>query len=216
MWIKRAYKIYRLKQKQMGLLYYLPIGTVLVVLPLSFFCFFREEAGIYTLETYKKLLGITQTVIPFLSVFWLLFQLEEWLEIRKRELYGFVYKKPILTGFFYSGYFDLLLLPVYLFYDYYLRGYFYEYFRIICICTFFQGAVLFLMFLTKSNMITVLWVILYILFCTGTEKGGVVSYVAGMPADRVRDYCHSGIFLVMGMGLFLMAGWAKNSKGCIG
>lgn len=195
MWINRGYKIYRLKQKQMGLVYYLPMGAALVVLPLLFFFFFRQEARILTLETYKKLLGITQTVIPFLSVFWLLFQLEEWLEGRRREVYGFVWKKPILAGIFYSAYFNLLLLPAYLFYQYFLRGFFYEYFRMICICTFFQGAVLLLLFLTKSNIITVLWVIFYILFCTGTNKSGALSYVVGVPINLVQDYFHSGVFL---------------------
>ena len=107
MWIKRGYRIYRLKQKQMGLVYYIPIGAALVVLPLLFFVFLRREAGFLISETYKKLLGITQTVIPFLSVFWLLFQLEEWLEGRKRELYCFVWRKPILAGVFYSVYFNL-------------------------------------------------------------------------------------------------------------
>lgn len=192
----------------MGLVYYIPIGAALVVLPLLFFVFLRREAGFLISETYKKLLGITQTVIPFLSVFWLLFQLEEWLEGRKRELYCFVWRKPILAGVFYSVYFNLLLLPVYLFYHFYLRGFFYEYFRMICICIFFQGAVLLLLFLTKSNIITVLWVIFYILFCTGTKKSGALSYVVGLPAGIVRDYCRSGMFLLLGMGLFFLANLA--------
>ena len=145
MWIKRGCRIYRLKQKQMGMMYYLPMVAVLLVLPIVFLCFLRPKAGIYTIETYKKLLGITQTVIPFLSIFWLLFQLEEWLEGRKQELYDSVYKRPILIGAFYSVYFNLLLFPSYLLYHYYLKGYFYEYFRIFCICVFFQGTVSFLL-----------------------------------------------------------------------
>ena len=193
-------------------MYYLPMVAVLLVLPVVFLCFLRPKAGIYTIETYKKLLGITQTVIPFLSIFWLLFQLEEWLEGRKQELYDSVYKRPILMGGFYSVYFNLLLLPSYLLYHYYLKGYFYEYFRIFCICVFFQGTVSFLLYMTRSKMITVLAVFLYTVFSAGAGKSGGLSYVVELPVNRFRDYCHSGIFLIMGIGLFGIALWVGKRR----
>lgn len=202
MWIKRGWKIYRLKRKQMGMIYYFPIVIALFAMPAGFLCFLRPKAGIYTRETYQKLLDITQTVIPFLSVFWLLFQLEEWLEKRKQELYDSIYKRPIRIGVFYSLYFNLLLLPSYLLYHYYLQGYFYEYFRILCVCAFFQGAVLLLLYITRSKIITVLAVFLYTVFSIGAGKNGCFSYVVELPKNCFRDYFHSGIFLIMGIGLF--------------
>lgn len=212
MYAKRILKFHILKRKELGLGYYLPIAVVFVLLPFLVVNQSRD-ATVFHIKTYEKILMTTQLLIPVCSVFWLLFQLDEWIDYKKKELYSFVYNNSIVVAVYYSFYFNLLLIPAYLFLEWRIAGFFYEYFRILCVCVFFQGAVLVVLTLAKTKWLAVLLVFLYILF-SNYNRDNRLSYVADLPVERIIDYSRSAGFLLAGFSFTILLIWMKRvSKG---
>lgn len=197
MYVKRILKFHFLKRKEQGLTYNLPFAVLFVFLPLMIVDL-SKEAAVFYIKAYEGALEVTQAVIPILSVYWLIFQLDERFDKKKKELYKSVKRNSSYIAIYYSIYFALLLLPLYFFIAWRIPGFFYEYFRIVCICIFFQGGILATLFSTKSKWFAVLFGFLYTVFSV-ENSGKSLSYIVGLPMSRAVDYSRVVTFLVIGL-----------------
>lgn len=205
--VKRLLKQNEMRKKEMGMVFPVPLLVVFLVLPAWLYAILGNDL-LKSYEKYRLFLSVTEAVLPFFSVFWIVLSAYDWVESDGWELYYLYEKKPDRAAGFYAGVFQMLLLVSYLFYGYCLKGFFYEYFRIASICLFFQGLAMCLLYLLRSQVIAYFLVFLYILYSGFTYINGdkgIFCYLNDMPKSMGEDYFRAGCFLVLG-SLFWIVG----------
>ncbi|MBD5543439.1 MAG: hypothetical protein HDR01_04120 [Lachnospiraceae bacterium] len=205
MFIKRIRKQNEMIRKEMGFVYVVPMLVLFLVLPV-WFCFILRNDLLDASRQYEQFLSVTEVIVPFFSVFWIVFSAYDWVESDGRELYYLYEKKPDRVAGFYALLFHVPVLFTYLIYGCFLKGFFYEYVRISAICIFFQGIVLWLMYLLRSQTIAYFAAFLYIgysLFSDMNAERTCICYLSNMPKDMGKDYFRSGCFLLIGIGFWI-------------
>ncbi len=212
--VKRLIKKNEMRRKEMGLVFWVPLLVLLIVLPVWLYAILGNDL----LEAYEKygvFLSVTEGILPFFSVFWIVLSAYDWVESDGRELYYLYEKKPDRAAGFYAGVFHVLLLVSYLFYGACIKGFFYEYFRIASICLCFQGLAVCLLYLLRSQVIAYFMVFLYVLYSgyayINGDKG-LFCYLNDMPKSLGEDYFRAGCFGLAGIFLWLVGAMAGRSK----
>lgn len=157
--VRRCY----LNFKNLRLLFWLPLLVVNVVLPaLNFICYRANGVGDYLLvDINEKAL----LLLPFLSIWWTLFILQEYVEADGCETLYVCRRRLKLAEALCP--FLLYLLNITLLYGVYIAVFPkqmpMEYARMLCICCFFFGLAYFLIYATKSITISLMVLLLYAL-----------------------------------------------------
>ena len=204
--VKRILKQNEMHRKEMGMLYPVPLLILFLVIPI-WFCAILGNDLLDEYNKYGLFMSVTELAIPFFSVFWIVLSAYDWVESDGCELYYLYEKKPDRVAGFYAGVFHVLLFGSYLFYGYNLKGFFYEYVRIASICMFFQGLIVCLIYLLRSQVIAYFIAFLYILYSCFTCMNGdknIFCYLNNMPKSMGQDYFRSGCFLLMGIILWMV------------
>ena len=211
--VKRLLKKNEMRRKEMGLVFWVPLLVLLIVLPVWLYVILGKDL----LEAYEKyglFLSVTEAVLPFFSVFWIVLSAYDWVESDGGELYYLYEKRPDRAAGFYAGVFHVFLLVSYLFYGTCLKGFFYEYFRIASICLFFQGLAVCLLYLLRSQVIAYFMVFLYVLYSgyayINGEKG-LFCYLNHMPKSLGGDYFRAGCYGLAGIFLWFVGVMAGRS-----
>ncbi len=208
--VKRLLKKNEMRRKEMGLVFWVPLLVLLIVLPVWLYAILENDL----LEAYEKygvFLSVTEGILPFFSVFWIVLSAYDWVESDGWELYYLYEKKPDRAAGFYGEVFHVLLLVSYLFYGVCLEGFFYEYFRIASVCVFFQGLAVCLLYLLRSQVIAYFMVFLYVLysgFAYLNGDKGLFCYLNDMPKSMGEDYFRAGCFGLSGIFLWFAGAMA--------
>ncbi len=148
--------------KCLGFSFFVPLIIVNIVIPtLNILVFLKS--GI-TEELYTNILQYTQWLLPFFSVWWVLFVLREYIEPQGNELLYVCKNKCKLTDSIYI--FITYIMNIFLLYFAYFLLFSnmrYEFIKILSVCIFYFGLTYFFCFLTKSITLTLMLTILYTL-----------------------------------------------------
>lgn len=147
--------------KSLKLLFWIPVIVVNLVLPaLNYVCYRQNGVGAYMqVDIVEKAL----LLLPFLSVWWVIFVLREYVEADGSEVLYVCRSRIKLVDALCP--FLLYLFNITLLYSVYIAIFPdvmpLEYARMLCICAFFFGLTYFLVYFTKSITITLLVNLVY-------------------------------------------------------
>ena len=148
--------------KSIGILFYIPLLIVNVLIPVIAYLRY-QKSGISEL-LYTDILQYTQWLVPFFSIWWILFVLREYIEADGNELLYVHSDRCKLKDILYI--FVIYILDVGLTFTIYtllFTSMKYEYLKIITVCIFYLGATYFFTYLTNSITITLLISLFYTL-----------------------------------------------------
>lgn len=138
-------------------------------------------------DTYRLVLQCIQTVMPFFSVWWIIFISKEYIENDGNELL-FTFKPKTLWRKYLIFFIFYLFLAffVFLIFSYYYPAIWWEYVRFFCIALMFFGGVYALMYATGSIALTflVIMMIIIINMTVPDQPPNPIYYICLLPFDR--------------------------------
>lgn len=146
--------------KNLKILFFIPLFIINVLIPFLNYIEYTQH-GIGN-ELYMSILEYSQWLMPFVSVWWSLFALRDYIENDGNELL-YVHKasQQFIDIFLLFFLCILNITVIFSVYTLLIPSMKYEYVRILSICIFYFGIMFFLSILTKSTTIALLVVILY-------------------------------------------------------
>lgn len=142
---------------------FIPFVFLYILIPiLNYFEFKKYGVGE---ELYINILEYTQMLVPFLSVWIILFVFREYLESNGNEVL-FIYNNKIklIDMFLLFLFFIINLFVIYVFYIILFHNMFIEFAKMLCICFFYFGVTYSLLFATKSIPVTLMVLLIYTLY----------------------------------------------------
>lgn len=188
----------RLHLKSLGFLKWVSPLILNAVIPFINYIQYKEfgmGAGLY-----MEFLQTAQTVMPFFSIWWVVFALREYVEADGNELL-FVSrgrtKLPDALALFLL--YILNMAIVFGVYTAFFPQMKYEFFRVLCVCLFYFGMAYCLLFLTKSLTLTLLAALFYMLAVFVTQEGSGALFLLYATKEAVCRALALRVFLPLGL-----------------
>lgn len=199
--------------KSTGFLFFVPIIIVDIIIPaLNAFSYSAHGVGD---ELYNRILEITQIFIPFLSVWWVIFILREFVDADGCELLYTSKKTPAKSSIFMAfGIYCLNIMVLYIPYCLMFKNFALELIKILMICIFFFGAALFFSKITGSTSITIFLLVMYMLInlIDFWHEGKFPIYLDSIPADIMTIFTNSMPLALCGIALLLTGLFIRRQK----
>lgn len=161
-----------------------PLIVLFVILPALFIPLF-EAAG-PSEDAYRMFLLCTQTVMPFFSIWWIIFISREYIENDGNELL-FTFKPKTLWREYLILFVIYLISALFVFFIFfhYYPGIWWEYIRFVCIAFMFLGGAYTLMYLTGSMALTflVIMILIIINMTVPAQQPNPIYYTYLLPFD---------------------------------
>lgn len=160
--ILKEISIFRLNLRKMGVLYFVPHFFLYVLIPLLGIGYILYHGNG---ENARGLVFFDiQKFIPFLSVWWILFGLDDYVEGSSSEILR-VYKRSLLSEFWLMfGWYILHVTLLFLILGIFLESYWMDLPLIIIQCSAFASIAFFLLCVSRTLLISFLSVLLYEIF----------------------------------------------------
>ncbi len=180
--VLKEVSIFRLNLRKMGALYFVPHFFLYVLIPLLGMGYILYHGNG---ENARGLVFFDiQKFIPFLSVWWILFGLDDYVEGNSSEILR-VYKRSLLSEFWLMfGWYLLHVTLLFLLLGLFLGSYWLDFPLIIIQCAAFAGTAFFLLCVSRTLLISFLFVLLYEIFSM-LSNFGMLAWINMFSLTRV-------------------------------
>lgn len=175
--------IFRPMLRKMGAIYFVPHLFLYVLIPLlgiGYMLYHQDVESIRGLAFYDF-----QKFIPFMSIWWVLFGLNDYVEGDSSELLR-VYKHSLLPDFWLIfGWYILHVVILFLIFELLLANYWGDFLLIVTQSLAFAGSAFCLLCVTRTLMVPFLGMLLYEIFAM-LSNFGALAYVNLFSLQRMR------------------------------